>query len=190
MENFTRAVRNFLLDGTKALSFISPTLSILFLVGKAWEWPVMEALKDFSYAWAFVPLLALAMVAYVRRWNYSRSLESNRDLQAAVDILSDYFEDGNRRLFNANISNADEFIQWAQDWSAWARQVEDHIENSFSRAERNNFRNRVLLEIRHIPGSFDKIHNHQRCILEEELEKIREITVRHSTIGKPFNAQR
>jgi hypothetical protein len=189
MGTFWKAVCNFYSDGTKVFGVIAPVLSILFTAGKAWGWPVMEEWKDISYAWALVPLLALAMVAYCRRWNYLRSLEGNRDIQAAVDILSDYLEDGNRRLFNANVSNADEFFQWAQDWSAWARQVEDHIENSFSRAERNNFRNRVLLRIRDIPGSFDKLHNHQRCILEEELEKIREITVRHSTVGKLHDAQ-
>ena len=185
MRILARSVCNFFSDGTKAFSFFAPAVSILYTAGKAWEWPVMEAWKDLSYAWALAPLLALAMVAYVRRWKYSQSLEGNRDLQAAVDTLSDFLDDGNTRLFNGRVSNAAEHMQWSADWGGWGRQVEDHLEEFFSRAERNNFRNLVLVEIRTLPKSFDDLHNWQRCLIELQLRKIRAITMRYSTFGRP-----
>lgn len=185
-----RIIQNFFFDGTKAFSVLAPTLSILYTAGKVWEWPVTDAWKELSYAWALAPILLLAFVAYYRRWRYSRSLEGNRDMQAAVDALSDFLDQGNNDLFNKMVTNDSEHMKWASEWGAWCHTVEDHLDQFFSRAERNGFRNLVTFDVNLIRGSYNEVHNWQRCQLKTQLDKIRGITIRYSTVGKTDNGAR
>ena len=190
MERIINFGKDLVGDGYKIIGIAAPILSIVFLLAKALEWPVKETLQNLSYAWALLPITVWFFIAYVRRWQHSKSLEGNRDLQGAVDTLSDFLDDGNTRLFNAHISNDSQHVQWCSDWGTWTHEVEDHLEQFFSRAERNGFRNLVLVAYRKLLGSYNDVHNAQRCQLEFQLRKIRGIMTRYSTVGRSINGTR
>lgn len=67
-------LRSFWDDGLRYLRVIAPLASISFTILKALEYPV--PLKEWSYAWAFLPILVWVAVAYVRRWMDTERLEA------------------------------------------------------------------------------------------------------------------
>ena len=175
-------------DGYKFVSVIAPILSILFVLAKAVEWPVKETLKELSYAWALLPITIWFLIAYIRRWNKSKSFERGRDqlrdirdYKTAIDALSVLFDEGNNKIFNGyTVTNEIQYGSWHTTREGWAARVEAHLEESFGLSERNLFKNIVLFyQIKELGGISDE-HNKERSILAHQLQTIREIIVRHS----------
>lgn len=67
MGKFGRLVRGLYDDGLKALSILSPLLSIAFTIAKIFD--AVPILRHVDYGWAFLPLTIWLLVAYVRRWS-------------------------------------------------------------------------------------------------------------------------
>jgi len=74
--------RDFVSDGYKLISFIVPALSALGAALRFFEVPVV---KDFSYAWALLPLTVWVVIAYFRRWRYSKELEQKQQSRLKIE---------------------------------------------------------------------------------------------------------
>lgn len=107
-------------------------------------------------------------------------LQDLRDYEDAINQLSAYFDDGNGKIFNARVTNDVEYGQWRADWQRWHDEVEDFLEKNFGLREKNLFKNLVLVERREIFGSYNGIHNFDRCMVAQQLESLRGTIVRHS----------
>jgi hypothetical protein len=98
-------------DGLRYLRVIAPLASIVFTVLKALEFPVH--LKDWSYAWALLPLLIWVVVAYVRRWIDSERLEGLIESKVtlgfdAIKCIRDvHFERGMSRYVSVTVCGQD-----------------------------------------------------------------------------------
>jgi len=109
-----------------------------------------------------------------------RQLSGAVNLENALDMLSEYFDEGNNKLFNAQINSATDYGKWIAEWRRWYERVEQHLEKTLGLRERNLFKNIVLFQPHTIPHSFSPPHNFDRNILYRQLETIRDIIIRHS----------
>lgn len=101
-------------------------------------------------------------------------------LRFALDTLSEYYDEGTNAIMNnCKIERDDDLAAWEARWVAWQKKVEDHIEATLGLAEKNIFRNRVLLPDIKFHDSFDEKHNHARCCVASQLLHIRETIIRH-----------
>lgn len=164
MSILVKAVRKFFTDGTKVLSLLAPTLSILYTAGLAWQWPLMGAWKDLSYAWAFVPLLILAIVAYIRRWKYSLSLEGERDLQAVRDKLAEFREEAVNNLLTIKPNTEDELKDWSDKYTAWVDEVICWMKNNTPKSERLLFQILGIIDVKPMTGSYYYNPEHARLM--------------------------
>lgn len=153
-------------------------------------WPMTGGLQ-------YVPaLLGTAVAALLIIWwllDYGATLRARvrgiENLEAALDELSTYFDEANAKIFNGRVTSDVELGQWQAQWHGWCDKVEKYLETKFGLRERNIFRNLVLVKPLQIPDSFNAQHNHQRCMVAQQLEKIREIIIRYSDLAAKRRAE-
>ena len=186
MRSTLRIICDFINDGTKAVSVLAGVLSIFYTAGKAWEWPVIEAWKEYSYAWALAPLLVLAIIAYVRRWLKYQTLETQRntlrdirDYETAINELFDLFDEGNNTVFHPPVMADGEYAPWYARWVNWQNRVERHLEQHFGLREKNLFRNLIIVDTPKLSG-YSPQYIHQRQQVAKQLEILRDAIIRYS----------
>jgi hypothetical protein len=145
--------------------------SVIVMLG----WPMTGFLR-------YLPaLVGTAVAALLTIWwllDYGATLRTRvrgiENLEAALDELSTYFDEANAKIFNGRVTSDVELGRWQAEWHRWCDKVEKYLEAKFGLRERNIFRNLVLVKPLWIPDSFNAEHNHQRCMVAQQLEKIRE----------------
>ena len=182
MERFLQFDKDLIADGYKLIGWSAPLISILFTVAKLNGWLEWIGFQDLSYAWAFLPLTFWFFIAYLRRWQQYKTLESERDQlkkrkynEAKLDELSTMFDHGNNKILNDKIKDDAYLIAWIKIREKWAEEVEDYLEEHFGLAERNNFRNVVSYRI-----EMEEPYSRQRSLMVRKLEMLRETIIRYS----------
>lgn len=104
-------------------------------------------------------------------------------LERALDDLSSYLDEGISQVFNATVENDSDFGEWQRRREDWHEKVQQYLQVNFGLRERNIFRNVILTQSMLIPGSYNDRHNHERCLLIQQLETIRETIIRYSDLA-------
>ena len=105
------------------------------------------------------------------------------DIEKALDDLSSYFDEGNSQVFNAVVESEANLVEWQRQRADWNEKVQQYLQVNFGLRERNIFRNVILTQSARIPGSYNDQHNHERCLLIQQLETIRGIIIRYSDLA-------
>jgi hypothetical protein len=132
-----------------------------------------------------VPLVPIILWLLVGLFVVAMKLERVQSRQRAFDVLSDYLWSGNTEIFNREVKSDEELERWRTDWETWQQRVERHIAANFGRAERDAFRNLVLMPAVDIMGSYNSLHNRHRTMLMQQLSKIRSITAAAPRKARP-----
>jgi hypothetical protein len=106
------------------------------------------------------------------------------DIERALDELSSYFDEGNSQVFSATVESDANFEDWQLRRADWHEKVQRYLQVNFGLRERNLFRNVILIQSVQIPGSYNDQHNHERCLLIQQLEMIRETIIRYSDLAQ------
>jgi len=109
--------------------------------------------------------------------------------ERALDELSSYFDEGISQVFNAVVETDADFEEWQRRRAEWHEKVQQYLHVNFGLRERNIFRNVILTQSVQIPGSFNDQHNHERCLLIQQLETIRETIIRYSDLAAKLRAE-
>ena len=111
---------------------------------------------DVRIPWSYFPAVAAAIVlaSFYFYWVLSHStrlrlkLRGIENLEAILDKLSEYLDEGNREIFNARVTNQVEFQEWRSRQKEWMTKVENYLESYFGLREKNSFKHIVVLEQR------------------------------------------
>lgn len=154
-------------------------------------------LIDADGPFAYLPFaIAIAIAGAMVMWwllDYAASGRSElRGIvatESALDELSSYFDEGISQVFNAVVESDADFEEWQRRRADWHDKVQHFLHATFGLRERNIFRNVILTQSTKIPGSFNDRHNHERCLLIQQLETIRETIIRYSDLAAKRRAE-
>lgn len=88
MERFIDFLKSLFADGYKVVGISAPLLSISYTLAKALGSPALIDLEDLSYVWALLPVTVWFIIAYVRRWKYSKIIEGAMEPKLIVNWRS------------------------------------------------------------------------------------------------------
>jgi len=154
-------------------------------------------LIDAEGPFAYLPFaIAVAIAGAMIVWwllEYAASGRSELrgivDTERALDELSSYFDEGSSQVFNALVGNDADFEEWQRRRVEWHEKVQQYLQVNFGLRERNIFRNVILTQSVQIPGSYNDQHNHERYLLIQQLETIRETIIRYSDLAAKRRAE-
>jgi hypothetical protein len=171
--------------------YILPSLTLA--VGALLDFSMLKfgILIDADGPFAFLPFaIGVAIAGAMIMWwllVYAASgrseLKGIVDIEKALDDLSSYFDEGNSQLFNAAVESEANFVEWQRQRVDWHEKVQQYLQVNFGLRERNIFRNVILTQSARIPDSYNDQHNHERCLLIQQLETIRGIIIRYSDLA-------
>jgi len=144
---------------------------------------------------AFLPFaIGVAVAASLILWwllGYAADSRSELrgivNLEKALDALSIYFDEG-AQIFEAAVTDDNEYADWDARRLTWSEQVQEHLLENFGLRERNLFCNVVLIQPLTIQGSYNVEHNRRRCLIAQQLDKIRDAIVRYSDLAAKRHA--
>jgi hypothetical protein len=147
-------------------------------------------LIDPNGPFAFLPFaIGVAVAASLILWwllGYAADSRSELrgivNLEKALDGLSTYFDEGTQ-IFEAAVTDDSQYADWDVRRLAWCERVQEHLLENFGLRERNLFRNVVLVQPLTIQGSYNVEHNRRRCLIVQQLDKIRDAIVRYSDLA-------
>lgn len=167
--------------------------------------PDMSTFPKYLPALVFTALAGVLLVLWLLSGatDVRKKLRGVTNLENVLDVLSTYFSDANKDLFNRRLHSDTEYGTWRADWKRWQKEVEEHLEKHLGLRERNIFHNIVLFKEEWISGSYvdssetreggelvvKSRHNFDRNILYRQLESIRQTIIRHSDRAAKWRAE-
>jgi len=136
-------------------------------------------------------LFAVAFVAYgfLEYANKLRlELKGITDLEACLDQLAIYLEEGNREILNAALPTKADLPAWYERNKQWQTKVEAFLEEKFGLRERNSFRHIVVLEYK-LGGGLEEKHIQQRNILAWKLLTLKDVILRYNERSARWRAE-
>jgi hypothetical protein len=154
-------------------------------------------LLDADGPFAYLPFVAgISIAAIMIIWwllDYATKIRAEmgaiENIEQALDALSADFDEGNAKIFNGAVMSDTQYREWDAWRDAWQEKVQEHLQASFGLRERNLFRNLVLVQPLDLPGSYNAAHNHERCVVAQQLESLRATIVRYSDLAAKRRAE-
>lgn len=177
--------------------YILPSLTLA--AGAALDFAMLKfgILIDADGPFAYLPFaIGVALAGTMVMWWLLVFAASGRSelrgivaTERALDDLSSYFDEGISQVFNAVVENDADFEEWHRRREEWHEKVQQFLQVNFGLRERNIFRNVILTQSVQIPGSYNEQHNHERCLLIQQLGTIRETIIRYSDLAAKRRAE-